>query len=101
MVSFSFASHNLPLSKRNNEKACTSTVTQISYHDKPSIEADIEFLSEADWREELAKLLSDVQSDRNGVRDAKAVSGQAFIKVRSCFCLLCSLLDRSEPSFFV
>jgi hypothetical protein len=45
-------------------------------------------LSEADWREEVSKLLGDVQSDRNGVRDAKAIAGQAFLKV----CCRCSML---------
>ena len=69
--------------------ACTSAVTQISYHDKSTIEADIEFMSEADWREEVSKLLGDVLNDQSSVRDAKAVAGQAFMKVsvfsfRSC-----------------
>ncbi|KAJ3045080.1 hypothetical protein HDV00_011805 [Rhizophlyctis rosea] len=45
----------------NGMRACTSVVTEISYNkDNEKYEADIEFLSEAEWRAELEVLLKDI-----------------------------------------
>lgn len=84
MVSTVCPSHALPtfLALITTFLACTSAVTQISYHDKLKIEADIEFISGTDWEEELTKLLEDVRNDRPGARDSKAVSNQAYERVR-------------------
>lgn len=44
-------------------RACTATVSEIAYNDSPEIRAEIEFLSQADWRAELEVLLQDVIGD--------------------------------------
>ncbi|KAL6302427.1 hypothetical protein BKA93DRAFT_737025 [Sparassis latifolia] len=44
----------------NGMRACTSVVTEISYHAKHTIDADVSFLSETEWREELIVLQHDM-----------------------------------------
>ncbi|KAG2047441.1 hypothetical protein BDR06DRAFT_985189 [Suillus hirtellus] len=44
-------------------RACTSVVTKISYHTAPTINADVLFLSEAKWKEELTMLLDDIKAE--------------------------------------
>lgn len=64
--------------------ACTAVVTEISYHDKDTIDADVSFLSEAEWKQELAILLTDlVDEDGNLKRstDMKSDAGIAWQKV--------------------
>lgn len=41
--------------------ACTSVVTQISYHEKNTIDATITFLSAEDWHQELVTLLQELK----------------------------------------
>lgn len=40
--------------------ACTAVVTEIAYHKEKTIAADVSFLSEKEWREELRVLLDDL-----------------------------------------
>lgn len=64
--------------------ACTAVVTEISYHSKKTIEGDVSFLSEAEWRDELSVLLDDlVDEDGNLKRstDLRSDAGVAWQKV--------------------
>ncbi|KAG2077497.1 hypothetical protein BDR04DRAFT_1196025 [Suillus decipiens] len=69
-------------------RACTAVVTEISYHATPTINADVSFLSEAEWRAELAVLLDDlVDEDGNLKRtnDLRSDSGVAWHKVHAVY----------------
>lgn len=64
--------------------ACTAVVTEIGWHNKKTIDADVAFLSEAEWRQELAVLLDDlVDEDGNLKRstDMRSDAGVAWSKV--------------------
>ena len=64
--------------------ACTAVVTELSYHNKPTIDADISFLSEAEWRAELSVLLHDLVDEDGNIKrftDLKSDSGVAWSKV--------------------
>ncbi|KAG1833059.1 Dynamin family-domain-containing protein [Suillus variegatus] len=49
-------------------RACTAVVTEIAYHAAPTIDADVSFLSEAEWRAELAVLLDDLVDEDGNVK---------------------------------
>ncbi|KAG2348817.1 hypothetical protein BDR05DRAFT_873352 [Suillus weaverae] len=69
-------------------RACTAVVTEIAYHAAPTINADVSFLSEAEWRAELAVLLDDlVDGDGNLKRttDLRSDSGVAWHKVHAVY----------------
>jgi hypothetical protein len=76
-----------PVFERLNKLlACTAVVTEIAYHSKPTIDADVSFLSFQDWKQELSVLLTDlVDEDGNLKRstDLKSDAGIAWQKV--CF----------------
>nr|VWP00731.1 Chimeric spermidine synthase/saccharopine dehydrogenase [Ganoderma boninense] len=69
--------------------ACTSVVTEISYNEKGTHEADVHFLTEVEWRQEVLVLLQDLQedsgekdSDRFGPwRDCGSSSGDATARI--------------------
>lgn len=44
--------------------ACTSVITEITYHTSPS-EADVVFISKESWKEELWRFLGDIKDDLN------------------------------------
>ncbi|KAF6763828.1 hypothetical protein DFP72DRAFT_1059878 [Ephemerocybe angulata] len=46
-------------------RACTSVVTKISHHKKQKICAEITFISEKEWMQELEVLLKDLAKDEN------------------------------------
>ena len=46
--------------------ACTSVITEIQYNDQDTIKADIEYLTTAEWRDELEHLLKDSKDTRDG-----------------------------------
>lgn len=77
--------------------ACTAVVTEISYHDNANIEADVSFLSEEEWRQELGVLLQDLLDEDSGqikrVNDLKSDAGVAWSKVRLLFNLLTNVND--------
>lgn len=76
----------------NNWPACTAVVTEIGYHPKKTIDGDVSFLSEKEWRDELAVLLEDlVDEDGNLKRstDLRSDAGVAWSKV--CIMLRLSL----------
>lgn len=67
--------------------ACTAVVTEIGHHTKKTIEADVSFLSDAEWRAELTVLLDDlVDEDGNLKRstDLRSDAGIAWQKVVIC-----------------
>ncbi|KZT24461.1 hypothetical protein NEOLEDRAFT_1134832 [Neolentinus lepideus HHB14362 ss-1] len=69
-------------------RACTAVVTEIAYHTKKTIDADVSFLSEAEWKQELAVLLDDlVDEDGNLKRttDLKSDAGVAWHKVHAVY----------------
>ncbi|KAG2146754.1 hypothetical protein DEU56DRAFT_786239 [Suillus clintonianus] len=69
-------------------RACTAVVTEIAYHAAPTINADVSFLSEAEWRAELSVLLDDlVDEDGNLKRttDLRSDAGVAWHKVHAVY----------------
>lgn len=64
--------------------ACTAVVTEISYHTKKTIEADVSFLSETEWRQELTVLLDDLVDEEGNLKrstDLRSDAGVAWQKV--------------------
>lgn len=64
--------------------ACTAVVTEIAYHLKRTIDADVSFLSEAEWRQELEVLLDDLIDEDGNVKrstDMRSDAGVAWSKV--------------------
>lgn len=49
-------------------RACTAVVTEIAYHDKNTIEADVSFLSMEEWIAELKVLLDDLVEEDGQVK---------------------------------
>ena len=76
--------------------ACTAVVTEIGYHSKKTIDADVSFLSEKEWRDELAVLLEDLVDEDGNIKrstDLRSDAGVAWQKAShpSFFCSLSSL----------
>ncbi|KAK0486897.1 hypothetical protein EDD18DRAFT_1192269 [Armillaria luteobubalina] len=68
--------------------ACTAVVTEIAYHDKPTIDADVSFLTEAEWKEELSVLLQDLVDEGGTIKrsnDLKSDAGIAWQKVHAIY----------------
>ena len=66
-------------------RACTAVVTEIAYHNKPVIEADVSFLTETEWKQELGMLIDDLVDEDGHLRrltDLKSDAGVAWSKVR-------------------
>ncbi|KAG1863428.1 P-loop containing nucleoside triphosphate hydrolase protein [Suillus tomentosus] len=69
-------------------RACTSVVTEISYHTAPTINADVLFLSKAEWREELIVLLDDIQAEGSNLKRTTDLHGDsevAWYKVHAVY----------------
>ncbi|KAL5530325.1 hypothetical protein ACEPAF_6582 [Sanghuangporus sanghuang] len=69
-------------------RACTAVVTEISYHNKKTIEADVSFLSEKEWRDELEVLLDDLLEEDGSFRrttDLRSEAGVAWHKVHALY----------------
>jgi hypothetical protein len=65
--------------------ACTAVVTEISYHNKPTIDAEVSFLSVDEWKAELSVLLTDLVDEDGTLKrstDLKSDAGVAWQKVR-------------------
>ena len=72
-------------------RACTAVVTEISYHDKKTIEADVTFLSRQEWRDEIEVLLTDMVGEDGQLRrlsDLNNEAGIAWHKVHAPRCFL-------------
>lgn len=68
----------------NEHVACTSVVTEIAYHAAPTIDADVSFLSEVEWRKELVILrddLVDQDGDLKRITNLRSDAGIAWHKV--------------------
>jgi hypothetical protein len=61
-------------------RACTAVVTEISYHNKKTIDADVSFLTSDDWRQELVVLLDDLLDEDGNVKSANSEAGIAWSK---------------------
>lgn len=59
--------------------ACTAVVTEISYHTKKTIDADVSFLGEAEWRSELKLLVEDLVDEDGNVKSVKSLQNEAGI----------------------
>jgi hypothetical protein len=58
----------------------------LAYHNKQTIDADVSFLSEAEWRAELGVLLHDLVDEDGNIKrstDLKSDAGVAWQKVCS------------------
>lgn len=67
-------------------RACTAVVTEIAYHKKKTIDADVSFLSEDEWREELGVLLDDlVDEDGNPKRSTDLASDAGIAWSKVCY----------------
>jgi hypothetical protein len=78
-------------------RACTAVVTEIAHHVKKTIDADVSFLSEAEWRQELAVLLQDLVDEDGHLKrstDLNSDAGIAWQKV--CFLERTSLVRGPE-----
>lgn len=70
--------------------ACTAVVTEIAFHPKKTVDADISFLSEAEWKQELSVLLDDLVDEDGSLKrstDLRSDAGVAWSKV-ICFAIL-------------
>lgn len=69
-------------------RACTAVVTEIGYHAKKTVDADVSFLSEQEWREELAVLLDDLTDEDGNIKrttDLRGDAGVAWQKVHAVY----------------
>ncbi|KAG0709519.1 hypothetical protein DFH29DRAFT_869853 [Suillus ampliporus] len=69
-------------------RACTAVVTEIAYHAALTIDADVSFLSEAEWRDELAVLLDNLLDEVGKLRrttDLGSDAGIAWHKVHAVY----------------
>ncbi|KAK1224421.1 hypothetical protein PQX77_012717 [Marasmius sp. AFHP31] len=69
-------------------RACTAVVTEISYHDKGTVDADVSFLSADEWKQELGVLLHDLVDEDGSLKrinDLKSDSGVAWHKVNAVY----------------
>ncbi|KAF8639459.1 hypothetical protein AX16_010313 [Volvariella volvacea WC 439] len=69
-------------------QACTAVVTEVAYHKKPTIDADVSFLTVDEWKQELAVLLHDLVDDEGKIRrtsDLKSDAGIAWHKVHAVY----------------
>ncbi|KAK0453568.1 hypothetical protein EV421DRAFT_2030518 [Armillaria borealis] len=69
-------------------RACTAVVTEIAYHNKPTVDADVSFLTAAEWKEELSVLLQDLVDEDGTIKrsnDLKSDAGVAWQKVHAVY----------------
>ncbi|QRV77492.1 GTPase SLIP-GC protein [Ceratobasidium sp. AG-Ba] len=72
-------------------RACTAVVTEIAYHNKSTIAADVEFLALSEWKAELEILLDDLVEEDGTLKrltDLRNDSGVAWHKMHAVYPLL-------------
>ncbi|KAI9063349.1 hypothetical protein FKP32DRAFT_1592405 [Trametes sanguinea] len=72
-------------------RACTAVVTEIAYHKKKTINGDVSFLTEQEWRDELKVLLDDLVDEDGHVKrstDLRSDAGIAWSKVHAVYPML-------------
>lgn len=68
--------------------ACTAVVTEIAYHKKKTIDGDVSFLSEEEWRDELKVLVDDLIDEDGNIKrstDLRSDAGIAWSKVHAVY----------------
>lgn len=68
--------------------ACTAVVTEIAYHKKKTIDGDVSFLTEQEWRDELAVLRDDLIDEEGHIKrstDLRSDAGIAWSKASMPF----------------
>lgn len=73
-----------PTDVSHTTSACTAVVTEIGYHDKNVIAAEVEFLALSEWKAELEILLDDLVDEDGRLKrlsDLRSDSGVAWHKV--------------------
>ncbi|KAH9943050.1 uncharacterized protein BXZ73DRAFT_40115 [Epithele typhae] len=68
-------------------RACTAVVTEIAYH-KKTIDGDVSFLSEHEWRDELKVLVEDMVDEDGNIKrstDLRSDAGVAWSKVHAVY----------------
>ncbi|TDL29353.1 hypothetical protein BD410DRAFT_18164 [Rickenella mellea] len=69
-------------------RACTAVVTEIAYHGAKTIAADVSFLTESEWKEELEVLLDDLTDEDGHLKrstDLRSEAGVAWHKVHAVY----------------
>ncbi|CAE6511703.1 unnamed protein product [Rhizoctonia solani] len=69
-------------------RACTAVVTEIGYHDKASIAAEVEFLARSEWKAELEILLEDMVEENGKLKrltDLRTDAGVAWAKMHAVY----------------
>jgi len=66
-----------------HKTACTATIVEIAYHNKDSIDAQVEFLGEEEWKKDLKTLVCDVndKDDIRSISNLRSDAGIAWQKV--------------------
>lgn len=65
-----------------------AVVTEIAYHSKSTIDADVSFLSETEWKQELIVLQHDLTEEDGSLKrttDLKSDAGVAWQKVHAVY----------------
>ncbi|KAF7352854.1 Nuclear GTPase SLIP-GC [Mycena venus] len=69
-------------------RACTAVVTEIAYHKKKTIDADVSFLTKNEWKAELNILLGDLVEEDGTLKrstDLTSDAGVAYSKVHAVY----------------
>ncbi|KAF8193876.1 hypothetical protein K438DRAFT_826817 [Mycena galopus ATCC 62051] len=69
-------------------RACTAVVTEIAYHKENTIDADVSFLSRAEWKAELEILRGDLVEEDGTLKrstNLKSDAGVAWSKVHAVY----------------
>ncbi|KAI0791221.1 hypothetical protein C8Q75DRAFT_65827 [Abortiporus biennis] len=84
-------------------RACTSVAIEIRYHDKPTIKADINFFTPAQWRQEVALLHGDLKDEHGRICINKLTGDRlsSWHKVRAVYPQLANWTDHQWSSISV
>ncbi|KAL4250948.1 hypothetical protein ABKN59_005268 [Abortiporus biennis] len=84
-------------------RACTSVAIEIRYHDKPTIKADINFFTPAQWRQEVALLHGDLKDEHGRICINKLTGDRlsSWHKVRAVYQQLANWTDHQWSSISV
>lgn len=66
-------------------RACTAVVTEISYHEERTIEADVFFLKSEEWVQELVFFQDEIANNNGKVQQVKGKAGITWEKVRAVY----------------
>ncbi|KAI0043425.1 hypothetical protein FA95DRAFT_1563346 [Auriscalpium vulgare] len=63
-------------------KACTAVVTQVSHHPHTTISADVQFISEAQWREDLVVLFEACSGDDPSTQSGSGAASEGRARAK-------------------